>query len=138
MARVLILSFKDNAAAEAAVRQLLDAEDPTQTGWGDKAAVLGTILAASAKVEAVIARPIAMCRCPGSNDDKSGQYRKTARFGWWVHTKCNKTPPSVVRDFITNMYVGKNNLLDEIRQEQNNGEEQENVNSPQPQLESLG
>ena len=138
MARVLILSFSDNDAANAVVRQLLATDDPTQVGWGDRAAVLGTILASSAKVEAVIARPTAVCRCPGNRTQPMrGEYHRTDRFGWWVH-KCNKPHYSIVRDFITRMYGGQNNLLPEFERELEAAREAAENGSPEPELESLG
>lgn len=132
MARVVILSFTDNDAANATVQQLLASAEPTQEGWGDRVAVLGTILASSAKVEAVIARPTAYCKCPGN---KRGEYRKTERFGWWVH-KCNKPSVFIVRNFIKNLYLGYNNLLSDF--EKKDTPKEETNNEQRPNVESLG
>lgn len=138
MARIVILSFRDNDAANAVVKQLLDTLDPNQAGWGDKVAVLGTVLAASAKVEAVIARPTSPCRCPGSKTKPMrGEYHKTERFGWWVH-KCNKPHYTIVRDFVTHMLGGSNNLLAEFEQEKTGTQKEvARDDNSEPQLESL-
>jgi hypothetical protein len=135
VARVVVLSFKDNDAANAVVQQLLDASDSTQAGWGDRVAVLGTILASAAKVEAIVARPTVSCKCPGNRTrPMRGEYHRTERFGWWVH-KCNRPHYTIVRDFIQGMLTGKKNLLDEFKKEQ----PQEETSSERPaDLEGVG
>src|SRR6266566_7585030 len=103
-ARVVLLSFKDNKAAEEFCRNLAtiqndatyDPADPALTGNA-----LGFILAAHCKLEAMVARPSVWCRCKGR---KTG-YTKSKRFGWLLHS-CNKPAKTVVVYFIDHMLNG--------------------------------
>lgn len=115
MARILVLSFKNNDAAEAVVKMLEDADDPYQTGWGTRASALGIALSSHARAEALIARPVAPCR---HRFVKGQPWKKTERFGWYIHDVegCRRPAATVVRDFIKNMLIASgNNLLPALR-----------------------
>ena len=109
MARVIILSFKDNDAAEHFARQVLEGQDN---------GMCSVLPSEGVKIEALIARPTAKCRgphrVPGKQKSERG-WSRTKRFGWWVCSVCNKCSPMVVRDFIDNMIGGYNNLLEELK-----------------------
>jgi hypothetical protein len=111
VARVVILSFKDNEAAEALTRGLLKAQrDP----MGGIPMELSAILVASSNVEAFLARPTASCRCKTHKNHKQA-WTKTVRFGWWVHAACKRPSSLVVKNYIKNLIIsGGNNLLPEI------------------------
>jgi hypothetical protein len=108
MSRVIILSFRDNDVAEHFARQVLE---------GQENAMCSVLPATGVKIEALIARPTQKCkgphRVPGKLRSQMG-WSRTRRYGWWVCSVCNKCAPKVVRDFITNMIGGYNNLLTEL------------------------
>jgi hypothetical protein len=112
MTRVVLLTFKDNAAAEALVKRL----DQLQNEAWDLAdnetefTSLGLVLASTSKVEAVLARPLASCNC--SPRPKFSAWKRTEVFGWHVCPKCNRPAPLVVRNWLANLVrQGGNNLL---------------------------
>jgi hypothetical protein len=116
MARVVILSFKDNAAAERFVELTLGVQDDATVPLAQAISGIGAIVGSSAKVEALVAQPTLACRCKRV---LKGDSYKTKRFGWWVHRgpkdqPCNRPQMAIVRNFIKNLYVGYNNLLPEI------------------------
>jgi hypothetical protein len=148
MARIVVLSFDDNKAAEAFVEHTLDAQDPMSSDT--QATAIGYLTVAHSVIEAVVARPTVSCRCRivgmtewarMNNQRKKtrgmgkfqdgpqreeyvasiGQWHKTERFGWLIHTKCNRPNYFVVHRFIQNMLIGLgcNNLLDEIKEKIN-------------------
>lgn len=96
MARVIVLEFSDNEAAEAFCRASLAESEPTYT------------------LQAMVARPTTYCRgphrVPGKLKSQMG-WTRTIKFGWWVCSVCNKPAPTVVRNFIANMVGGYNDLL---------------------------
>jgi|SRR3954451_217161 hypothetical protein len=111
MARAILLAIKDNEAAEAFVKALADLQSDDFTQLGGKATVAGMILASHAKLEWVIARPEVWCKCrSGSKNHKKG-WKKTLKFGWFVHDVCNRVSYYVVRDFAKNLRGGYNDLL---------------------------
>lgn len=119
MARLLLLYVKDNDAAEAIVKsvleiQAIEANDPGRA-YGDKIFELGTLIAAYSKLEWVIARPLAWCKCTKSGKNRNWGWTKTKRFGWFVHSECNKSAYYVVQNFVTNLRVNNNDLLPEIK-----------------------
>ncbi len=97
MARVVIVSFMDNDAAERFIDLTLDVQE----------------VGSMSKIEALIARPTVSCP---HTYRKGDPYRKTERFGWWVHdpSSCNKPQRTIVRDFIKNLIICYNDLLPEI------------------------
>jgi hypothetical protein len=109
MARVIILTFRDNATAESFIETTLDIQEDVKERWNDLPE-LGALVASGAKIEAMLARPTSPCRCKGK---KTG-YAKTKRFGWLVHEECNQPSVFLIRDFIGNMFQGCNNLLVEV------------------------
>ena len=152
MARIVVLSFDDNDAAEHFVSSILEAQDEDRNSeyFGHEAMAIGAVVIAMSKVEAVVARPTVSCRCRivgmtewarlnnqrkktrgmGKFQDgpqreeyvaSIGQWHKTERFGWLIHTKCNRPNYFVVHRFIQNMLIGLgcNNLLDEIKEKIN-------------------
>ena len=116
MARLLLLSVKDNDAAEAIIKLVLQSDDVHKEGWGDHVAELGTLISAYSKLEWVVARPMNYCKCgPGVHKNRQMGWTKTRHFGWWVHTKCNRVSKGVMQKFVTNMLNGSNDLLPEYR-----------------------
>jgi len=123
MARVVVISFTDDAAAEQFCIQLhniQEAEEPMLPEAYD----LGAIAAAHGIVEALIAKPTLSCPHPFRN----GTFKKTEVFGWYVHaTKANGRPcfrphPLVVQNFINNMLIASgNNLLPALLDKMRNG-----------------
>jgi hypothetical protein len=105
MARVIILSFDDNAAAERFAKHVMEGQ---RLGLGTMTPSQGV------QVEAMVARPTVACRgphrVPGKLKSQMG-WTRTIKFGWWVCSVCNKPAPAVVRDFIQNMLGGYNDLL---------------------------
>lgn len=144
MARVVILSFDDNQAAEAFVNHVWDAQDSERVyPYQFMPVAISAMVVAHAKIESMIARPTVSCRCRivgmtqffrekrrgvkvgGKFVDPSdrleytlamGRWIKTKRYGWLVHDKCKRPHFFVVQRFIQNMHVGTNDLLPEIRQ----------------------
>lgn len=116
MARLVLLSFKDNEAAEAFCKLVMQSDDVHKEGWGDHVAELGTLLSAYGKLEWLIARPMNYCKCAGSNRNHIIGWARTKRFGWWVHSKCNRVSKVVYRDFVKNRMNGSNDLLHELRE----------------------
>jgi hypothetical protein len=98
MARIVVLSFDSNEAAESFAAVSMNDDVPY-------------------KVEAMIARPTTGCRgphrVPGKMKPERG-WSRTIRFGWFVCAVCKKPSATVVRDFIANMLGGYNNLLPEL------------------------
>lgn len=125
-ARVVIVSFAEEKNAEQFVR-LMDRWELDQplnenaaSQMSDEILAAGAILAATAKVEAVVARPTVFCRCPtpgvrGKNQFGGG-YSKTVKFGWFVHAECRKPSYPIVKNYIVNMLMpAGNNLLPGLR-----------------------
>jgi hypothetical protein len=155
MARVVILSFDDNTAAEAFVEHTLEAQAAKHGGIPIS---ISAHVVAHATIEAVVARPTVSCRCrivgmtqyyrEKSQRSRAGQGKfvnyggpeqqeyvsvmgthvKTERFGWLIHTKCKRPGFFVVKRFIQMMLVGVgcNDLLPEIV---------ERMNAPEPEPE---
>ena len=109
MARVVILSFADNDAAERFIDLTLSVQG-SDRNWHEFSEI-GAIVGSMSKVEALVARPTMSCPC---RSVRKGDSHKSPRFGWWVHNPCNKPQKEIVRNFIKNLYVGYNNLLPEI------------------------
>ena len=116
MARIVILSFDDNSAAERYVRDVVGdegvsvrSEDPDlYTEY------------AKATVEAVIAQPTRPCRCAvvpqrgRRRGKRETGWVRSRHFGWWICVRCNKPTKEVIKHFITGMLHGCNDLLPEI------------------------
>jgi hypothetical protein len=140
MARTILLTIKDNAAAEAFVKTVDEAQQdpsvwrPDDPIWGE----IVRVLVADAKLDAVVARPTAACNCTGTQKKRGrikplGDYTRTPHFGWWVHAGCRKPDRLIVRRFIRNMLGGYTNLLPELR-----GGEAEYTHLTQDTLEAIG
>jgi hypothetical protein len=119
MARLLLLSIKDNDAAEAIIKAILKADSfsADDKDWGDHVKELGTLVSAYSKIEWVLARPLAFCQCVSKAKDNKG-WGKTKRFGWWVHAGCNRCSKMVVDKFVGNLMNGHHNLLAEYQVKQ--------------------
>lgn len=65
MARVVVLDFKDNDAAEHFVQALLEVqnEDRNSEYAGHEAMAIGAVAMAMSEVKAIVARPTVSCRC---------------------------------------------------------------------------
>jgi len=129
MARIVLLGFGDNDAAEHFIASLWAAQeaDDNQTEVLQQETVaIGAIAAACATVEALVARPTTYCECKivgkgrGSSRGKfsaqTEDWIRTQRFGWIVHKRCNKPNRWVVRRFVHQLLagVGIKNLLPEL------------------------
>jgi hypothetical protein len=115
MARAIILSFKDNAAAEKFIRDLDDAVSEENASPSISLTnEAGMLAAAFGTVEAMVARPTIACHCTkglGLHGSKGTGYTKTKLFGWWIHAECKKPSPPLIHNFIRNMIVGVGNDL---------------------------
>lgn len=122
MARAILITFKDNEAAEAFVKSVWESQSPEAITDGTNLRI-GFLVAAHARVRWMIAQPTQACKCnikpntgKGKFNNQYEQWRQTERFGWRVHARCNKPNFFVVRDFIRNLHVGYKNLLQELRE----------------------
>lgn len=108
------MSFKDNEAAEALIKETLKSQrDP----HGGVPISIAHIMCSSATVEAMMARPTAGCKCKTHKNHKQA-WTRTVRFGWWVHASCKRPASLVVRNYIKNLIIsGGTNLLPEIEAE---------------------
>jgi hypothetical protein len=123
MARAILLTFKDNEAAEAFVKAMWRAQDGDGISL-DQVGEIGLIVAASSKIQWMVARPLQYCKCKimpslgkGKFDRVYEKWKQTERYGWIVHVKCNKPSYWVVRDWIKHRRVGLNDLLPELKEE---------------------
>jgi hypothetical protein len=122
MARAILLTFKDNSAAEAFVKATWRSQGDDGASLAD-VGELGLIVASASRIRWMIAQPTQACKCTikpntggGKFNHRYEQWKKTERFGWLVHSKCNKPNFFVVRNFLRNLHVGYNNLLSELRE----------------------
>lgn len=108
MARLVLLSFKDNGAAEEFVRQAVSPD--------------GIGLSSDTHVEWIIARPVSHCQCdmPGPKQParklrKKGEgWTQGKRFGWWLHPACGRVSKMVKERFVAHLTNGYFDLLPEI------------------------
>ena len=115
MARTFLLTFKDNEAAESFVRLMTQTEDTKVPDWNDHVNTLGIVLSACGKLDAMVARPTAYCKCPGSTaKGKMSEWKKTAKFGWFICPSCRKPALQVVSKFVKNHLAGMHDLLPEL------------------------
>src|ERR1700745_150960 len=118
MARVVLLSFVDNDAAEHFIEGALAAQDentPTDQ-LATEIMATGAIVVACSTIEAMVARPTAACKCKivgksrGSSRGKfsalTENWYKSERFGWLIHKRCKRPNYWAVARFIENMIVG--------------------------------
>jgi hypothetical protein len=97
MSRTIVLTIPNNEEAERWAQSMLDADTN------------GTVmLPASARIDAMIARPTLYCKCVSR---KKEGWSRTTKFGWWVHPRCRRPARLVVERFISNMLGGCNDLL---------------------------
>ena len=122
MARAILITFKDNDAAEAFVKTTWRSQGDQGASLAD-VGELGLIVASAARIRWMIAQPTQACKCnikpntgKGKFNNQYEQWRQTERFGWRVHARCNKPNFFVVRDFLRNLHVGYKNLLGELRE----------------------
>jgi hypothetical protein len=133
MARVVLLQFLDNDAAEHFIESVLAAQDentPTEQ-LSSEIIATGAIAAACATVEALIARPTVWCKCKivgksqgarrGKFSALTERWYKTERYGWYVHARCERPNVFNVKRFINNILIGVscNNLLPELKEKIN-------------------
>jgi hypothetical protein len=140
MARVVMLNFDDNEAAEQFVIAIQKSQgDSYQLNVTDINTV-GMVACAYSKVVAVVARPTVWCRCrivPRGRgtvktkfDNAFERWTRTERFGWYVHSRCKRPNYFVVRDYMRNILVSAGNnllqeLLDRIEEEEESGKVQD-------------
>jgi len=116
MARLVLLSFKDNAEAERLAQNLTENE-------GD----ISTVIPCTAHIEWVIAQPTKACQCglseqpvkrsrrrKGLNRTSADAFSKGRRFGWWCHATCHRVSRGVLERFVANLTNGNYDLLPEI------------------------
>lgn len=121
MARVIILAFSDDAAAErfAQLKDDFESNPDAETDPAEdegKIILLGATVAAHTEMEAMIARPTVFCRCTSGTG--KGTYYKTTKFGWWIHRPCKKPTYTIVKNFIHNMTISVgNDLLPGLRKQ---------------------
>lgn len=121
MARVVLLSFTSNEAAEAFVRMTAESGLGVQIGEDGMTRVEAT-------VEAVVGRPVNWCKC-ALNPDTSSRRRRGRKslskgrsfgwsrgktYGWWLCPTCHRPSRPIVEHFITTMLAGNNDLLPKI------------------------
>ena len=99
--RTIVLSIKDNDAANEFAKAMLEAE---RNGM--------PFVPQGTTINAIIARPTLACKC--NSRKKLTGWTRTPRFGWFVCPVCKRPSYYVVRDFIKNMLHGQNNLLQEF------------------------
>lgn len=80
MARLVVISFDDNEAAERFV-------DHMNNKMGAGALNQASIAIAYGHVEMLLAQPTMFCQCKNPDPKHFG---RTKKFGWYVHRKCNK------------------------------------------------
>jgi len=113
MARALLLTFKDNDAAEAFVKLILASDNIQKDdadGWRAHVTELGVLASAYSKVEWMVAQPTVWCKCRIGRGRSRG-WTKTKKFGWFVHDQCNRVSYYVVRDFVKNHRQGEHDLI---------------------------
>src|SRR5260370_42469692 len=118
MARVVVLHFDDNDAAEHFVEGVLAAQDTSSEDerLATEVMATGAIVAACSRIEALIARPTVYCKCVivgKSRGTSRGKFSSTTeswirpeRLGRYVQARCKKPNRFVDADFTKNMLVG--------------------------------
>jgi len=117
MARLVLLSFKDNSEAEEFARGIALTGTVSCDIGGTK----------KADVEWVIAQPTKACQCglseqpvkrsrrrKGINRTSADAFSKGSRFGWWCHATCHRVSKGVLERFVANLTNGSYDLLPEI------------------------
>lgn len=110
MARVVLLEFEDDGAAERFV-------DHMSNRNGAGALNQASIAIAYSSVTHVFAKPVNFCKCNLPNKTPKGTFGKGKKFGWWVHKKCGRPlerPWGTETGLRTLLYYGRN-LLDDIK-----------------------
>lgn len=115
MARLVLLSFANNAEAENFARHAVQ----------NNGTAINTIVPSSAKVEWVCGMPTRSCECSqqaaatkrrrrNRGGTSSDGYRKGTTFGWWVHANCGRVSRMVLERFITYKLTDAYDLLPTI------------------------
>lgn len=119
MAKYILLSFEDDADADAFV----NAMEPGHDGGallGDKPRVIflrdeiqdGQIYGGFEKevfVRGVYKRPTKYCDCTYSRNGKDG-FTRGKKYGWWVHSRCGKPKKGWAEGDLWYHSLGKNLL----------------------------
>jgi hypothetical protein len=119
MARVVVLSFRENESAESFLKLLQELQegnarfDSVVPNFNLTLQEMGLILGAGAKAEALLARPtLPGCQCKYKNQR---DWYKTKKFGWFVCPRCRRPHVLVIQGYISNLLIsGGNNLLSEL------------------------
>jgi hypothetical protein len=118
MARTLLITWPSNEEAERFCRILDQVQTGTYEGLTDEGlAELADLLTDSddlPQMDALIARPTLACKCSQTRKGNMIGYTRMPKFGWFVHAKCKRPAPPVVRNFIANRIMGNNDLLPEV------------------------
>jgi hypothetical protein len=128
MARLVVLSFDENEAAEKLVTRI---NNRMGVGSLNEAA----IVMAYAHVEAVYAQPTKFCQCSGETlglkggGKKGHGWARSKKYGWWVHTApgCSK-PSRKWGSSVAAVIGGAYNLLPQIlKRKEDNAEAETNI-----------
>jgi hypothetical protein len=83
MARLVILEFEDNDAAERFTQSM-------NNRLGPGSLPQASVAMAYADVIAVFAKPTKFCECPASTKKSLSSFGKSKKYGWYVHRTCGK------------------------------------------------
>lgn len=95
MARLVVLSFEDNAAAEGFVKQIDNLEYLPEGAMGGVSNDYAPIDAGV--VEGVFALPTQFCEGGHGGGKRSRSWSRGKKYGWWVCTVCMK-PANISRE----------------------------------------
>lgn len=121
--RIVLLDLKTEDA-ETFVRAVNDSGEAFYLPIGVTGEM--NVEAVSARIEAVVARPLNACRCASERIESRAQRRRRlargleggwsrgTKLGWWLCSACRKPSQAVVTHWITTMLAGANDLLPQI------------------------
>jgi hypothetical protein len=129
--RAIILSIEDNKVAEQFVRDMAEAD---RTGY--------PFVPRGAKLDAMVARPTKGCHCTaktkrGGRMKPLGEFSRNVKFGWFIHSVCNRPTQTIVNNFISNMICGYRDLIPGILGRQAPSESQDSDTIHAVQLQQM-
>lgn len=89
MARLVVIEFSDNEAAEKFVRRMSGLDKPEGSEQANDAFSVGSLVRAYGEVVRVVAKPTIFCTC-GDPRTVGGGWAKSKKYGWMVHKTCAK------------------------------------------------
>jgi hypothetical protein len=113
--RTLLISFKDNEAAETFAMELDILLRTKHLGVSSDTEERLTALLSQAQLDAMVARPTLACECSGKPAGRKVGYVQTKRFHWWVHALqgCKRPTRYIVDNFISILMGGNRDILGE-------------------------